>query len=106
MRMLQERIRQLQEEAKGNPLGEAFFRLGIPPGGPAVAGQEQQGAGIPFGRQAAEAFFRNRMTPPGSDVAGQEQQGAGILFGPGRAMRVPPAGSSEYQQMMDFFRRG
>jgi len=34
------------------------------------------------------------------------QRGAGTAFGPGRAMRVPPADSPEYQQMLERFRRG
>jgi len=34
------------------------------------------------------------------------QRGAGIAFGPGRAMRVPPADSPEYQQMLERIRRG
>ena len=58
------------------------------------------------GNQAGEASFFPGMAPPSSPVARQEQRGAGIAFGPGRAMRVPPADSPEYQQMLERFRRG
>lgn len=56
--------------------------------------------------QAGEASFRPGIAPPTAPVARQEQRGAGIAFGPGRAMRVPPADSPEYQQMLERFRRG
>jgi len=58
------------------------------------------------GNQAGEASFSPGIAPPSSPVARQEQRGAGIAFGPGRAMRVPPADSPEYQQMLERFRRG
>ena len=56
--------------------------------------------------QAGEASFRPGIAPPSAPVARQEQRGAGIAFGPGRAMRVPPADSPEFQQILERFRRG
>ena len=78
MRMRQERIRQRKEQGAPNQAGAAPMVPGMRPG----------------------------MAPPSSPVARQEQRGAGIAFGPGRAMRVPPADSPEYQQMLERFRRG
>jgi hypothetical protein len=56
--------------------------------------------------QAGEASFLPGIAPPSAPVARQEQRGAGIDFGPGRAMRVPPADSPEFQQILERFRRG
>jgi len=58
------------------------------------------------GNQAGEASFFPGMAPRSAPVARQEQRGAGIAFGPGRAMRVPPADSPEYLQLLERFRRG
>ena len=58
------------------------------------------------GNQAGEAPFVPGRVPPSAFGAQQEQRGAGIAFGPGRAMRVPPADSPEYQQILERFRRG
>ena len=56
--------------------------------------------------QAGKAPFVPGSAPPSAFGVQQVQRGAGIAFGPGRAMRVPPADSPEYQQMLERFRRG